>query len=176
MSDDRQLVASLIDVAGLLEDRLGARLRVAGVPSLNASQTRVFLHIHPGSTPSALARSLGVTRQSMQKILAGTEVLDLTFLAPNPSDRRSKLVHLTPLGIDVAGIVSITLDGFVRRMEAGFGTEAIQGLRRLLDTDWTELLATEDQNAYRGPERSRRLSDTTSSRSLERSAATSDTT
>jgi DNA-binding MarR family transcriptional regulator len=52
----------------------------------------------PGLTVAEVGRVVGTTRQSANELIAGMERADLVERRPNPKDRRTQQVHLTPGG------------------------------------------------------------------------------
>ncbi|HEY5651649.1 MAG TPA: MarR family transcriptional regulator [Acidimicrobiia bacterium] len=144
------IVLQLRQASDRLTRRLAERLERAGVPPLAPSQILVLAVLDDADAPPAeLARRFEMSRQSMQKHLDRLGALGFVVLKPNPSDRRSKLVTLTPDGARAAAVVVRLLDGFERRFEAALGSDAIHTLRRVLGADFDAILAT-DQKASGG--------------------------
>jgi DNA-binding MarR family transcriptional regulator len=52
----------------------------------------------PGLTVAEVGRVVGTTRQSANELIAGMERAGLVERRPNPKDRRTQQVHLTPGG------------------------------------------------------------------------------
>jgi DNA-binding MarR family transcriptional regulator len=144
---DAPIVLQLRRASENLTRHLAERLEGSGAPSLTPSQILVFTVLDDaGNPPAELARRLKMSRQSMQKNIERLIDLGMASLEPNPADRRSKLVTLTPRGEQTAAFVSRLLDGFERRLEAALGTESIHTVRRVLSADLDAILAT-GQNA-----------------------------
>lgn len=86
--------------------RLGGRLASAGDAlvgdlGLTSARWQVLATVgfsQGGETVSGIARSLGLARQSVQRVVTETEVDGLVQLVDNPAHRRARLVTLTDPG------------------------------------------------------------------------------
>ena len=133
--------------ASHLEDEVLARLADTGWPALTPNQLLVIASLDDtGTTPAELARRTDMSRQSMQKNLERLAALGLIDVGHHPSDRRSRLVGLSDKGRRFAYETWRLADGFERRLEAAFGSEAVNIARRVLGADLEEILGT-GQNA-----------------------------
>lgn len=131
----------------VFERRLTSRLDEADWPRLTINQVLLFAHLDAeGVTPAELARRMGMSRQSMQKNLDRLGSLGLVTFEPHPRDRRSNLVVRTAEGTRFSRAAAVALDGVERRLEAAFGTDAVNGARRVLTADFDQILQS-DQNA-----------------------------
>ena len=141
------LIFELRRTVDRLESELLARLEATGWPRLTINQVLLFAHLEPdGVTPAALARRMGMSRQSMQKNLDRLEAFGLVEVRAHPQDRRSNLVIHTAEGLAFARAVALVLDGFERRLEAALGTDAVNQARTVLNADLEAILRT-DQKA-----------------------------
>ena len=73
-------------------------------PSVTLAQLAVLGELSRADaamTPIGLARSLGVTKQTMTTTLARLARAGLISIAPDPADRRMKRISLTPQGTQV---------------------------------------------------------------------------
>lgn len=77
-----------------------------------------------------IARKIGVTRQSVQRVADLLVVDELAEYRPNPAHRRAKLLHPTEQGHAAVRRISPAHAALAERLAKGFGTEA---LRRALD-------------------------------------------
>ena len=108
----------------------------AGYPQ-KPSHSAVFAQISPeGSRLSALARGANMTPQAMGELVDELEELGYVERRPDPTDRRAKLIMLTPRGHDCIAAGIATIQGIERRIDQILGTDGHAELRRLL----TELL------------------------------------
>ena len=60
--------------------------------------TLLVVREHPGRTVAEVGRDIGTARQSANELIAGMERAGLVERRPNPKDRRTQQVHLTPAG------------------------------------------------------------------------------
>ena len=79
----RSAVADALDEHGLSVQQYG---------------TLLVVRDHPGRTVAEVGRDVGTARQSATELIAGMERAGLVERRPNPNDRRTQQVHLTPAG------------------------------------------------------------------------------
>lgn len=77
-----------------------------------------------------IARKIGVTRQSVQRVADILVVDELAEYRPNPAHRRAKLLHPTNRGRSAIRRISPAHAAFAERLVGELGTES---LRRALD-------------------------------------------
>ena len=110
----------------------------AGYPQ-KPSHSAVFAQISPeGSRLSALARGANMSPQAMGELVDELEELGYVERRPDPTDRRAKLIMLTPRGHDCIAAGIATIQGIERRIDQILGADGHAELRRLL----TELLTS----------------------------------
>ncbi|WP_420860987.1 MarR family winged helix-turn-helix transcriptional regulator [Algirhabdus cladophorae] len=86
---------------GILEQLSRARLEARLPDGLLVSHFAVINHlirVQDGRTPVELARAFQVAKTTMTHTLGGLEKHGFVELRPNPDDKRSKRVWLTPKG------------------------------------------------------------------------------
>ncbi len=89
--------------AGLMIEDLIARLDAAGFAGLTPAHQAVFENLDPGGTRlTELAARAGITRQSMSELVSVLEQRGYLERRPDPSDRRARIVRLTPAGRQMA--------------------------------------------------------------------------
>ena len=114
----------------------------AGYPQ-KPSHSAVFAQISPeGSRLSALARGANMTPQAMGELVDELEGLGYVERRPDPTDRRAKLIVLTPRGHDCIAAGIATIQGIERRIDQILGADGHAELRRLL-TDLLTSAATD---------------------------------
>jgi DNA-binding MarR family transcriptional regulator len=108
----------------------------AGHP-IKPRYSAVFGQFDPGAPPTRraadLARGAGMSPQAMGELLDEMESLGYLRRDADPSDRRAKLISMTPLGVEAlqAGGQAIGgLEGDIARM---LGDDGRAELRRLLE-------------------------------------------
>ncbi len=110
----------------------------AGYPQ-KPSHSAVFAQISPdGSRLSALARGANMTPQAMGELVDELEELGYVERRPDPTDRRAKLIMLTPRGHACIAAGIATIRGIEARIDQVLGPDGHAELRRLL----TELLTS----------------------------------
>lgn len=108
----------------------------AGFPQ-KPSHSAVFAQISPeGSRLSVLARGANMTPQAMGELVDELEKLGYVERRPDPTDRRAKLIVLTPRGHECIAAGIATIQGIQERIDETLGAQGHAELRRLL----TELL------------------------------------
>lgn len=108
----------------------------AGYPQ-KPSHSAVFAQISPrGSRLSTLARGANMTPQAMGELVDELEQLGYVERRPDPTDRRAKLIMLTPRGHECIAAGIATIQDIEGRIDQLLGAEGHTELRRLL----TELL------------------------------------
>lgn len=96
------LVTLLLRAAHEMVDELVRRVAAAGYPDIRPSDSRVFENLDPGGTRlTELASRARMTHQSMGELVASLEQRGYLERCPDPTDRRARLVGLTPRGREV---------------------------------------------------------------------------
>jgi DNA-binding MarR family transcriptional regulator len=116
--------------------RLRTDLNTRGYPALNQTQLRVLMVLSvASSSPSALARAVGITKQSMHTLLQVLEAEKLVTLAPKPTDRRSVEVKLAPYGDTLMRTARTVLRRLERRLSLEIGLDRVAELDSILRHD-----------------------------------------
>lgn len=104
----------------------------AGYPQ-KPSHSAVFAQIRPeGNRLTDLARGANMTPQAMGELVDELESLGYVERRPDPTDRRAKLIVLTPLGRDCIAAGIATIQGIEARLDQVLGPRGHAQLRRLL--------------------------------------------
>jgi len=104
----------------------------AGFPQ-KPSHSAVFAQISPeGSRLTELARGANMTPQAMGELVDELEALGYVERRPDPSDRRAKLIVLTPRGRECIAAGISTIQGIEERIDQILGPRRHAELRRLL--------------------------------------------
>ena len=112
----------------------------AGFPQ-KPSHSAVFAQIRAdGSRLTELARGANMTPQAMGELVDELEELGYVERRPDPTDRRAKLIVLTPRGRECIDAGIATIQGIEERIDEVLGRRGHAQLRRLLTT----LLAAHD--------------------------------
>jgi DNA-binding MarR family transcriptional regulator len=131
---ERHTLAYRLLLAGDWFDiRLRTELNTRGYPALNQTQLRVMMLLSvSNSSPSALARSVGITKQSMHTLLQVLETEQLVSLAPKSTDRRSVDVKLSPRGDNLMRTTRSALRRLERKLAAEIGLDRVAELDSIL--------------------------------------------
>jgi DNA-binding MarR family transcriptional regulator len=104
----------------------------AGYPQ-KPSHSAVFAQIRPeGSRLTALARGANMSPQAMGELVDELEELGYVDRKPDPTDRRAKLIVLTPRGQECIEAGVATIRGIESRLDDILGLRGHASLRRLL--------------------------------------------
>lgn len=104
----------------------------AGFPQKPA-HSAVFAQIVPeGSRLTDLARGANMSPQAMGELVDELEQLEYVVRHPDPTDRRAKLIVLTPKGRDCMAAGMATIDGIEQQLTERLGERGHRELRRLL--------------------------------------------
>lgn len=104
----------------------------AGYPQ-KPSHSAVFAQIQPdGSRLTALARGANMSPQAMGELVDELEELGYVERKPDPTDRRAKLITLTPRGHECIAAGITTIEGIESRLDETLGPRGHASLKRLL--------------------------------------------
>jgi DNA-binding MarR family transcriptional regulator len=104
----------------------------AGFPQKPA-HSAVFAQIVPeGSRLTDLARGANMSPQAMGELVDELEQLEYVVRHPDPTDRRAKLIVLTPKGRDCIAAGTATIDHIEQQLTERLGERGHRELRRLL--------------------------------------------
>jgi DNA-binding MarR family transcriptional regulator len=105
--------------------------------SLNRAYALVFMHLDAGGTrPAEIARRAGISRQAVGQTVAQMHDQGLIKLAPDPANRRARLVQPTAKGrraLERAGGGAAAAEKALARR---IGAARVKSLREALEQDW----------------------------------------
>src|SRR3954454_815536 len=105
--------------------------------SLARSHALVFSHLDGnGTRPAEIARRAGITHQAVGQTVAQMKDLGLVKLAPDPGNRRARLVQPTAKGrkaLERSGTGSAAPEKVLARR---IGATRVKSLREALEQDW----------------------------------------
>lgn len=132
MSRDANTIALLGQAYSLLGFQIVDGVVGAGYPQKPA-HSAVFAQIRPeGNRLTDLARGANITPQAMGELVDELEELGYVVRVPDPTDRRAKLITLTPRGHDCIDAGRQTIEGIEERITEALGERGHAQLRRLL--------------------------------------------
>ena len=104
---------------------------------LARSHALVFAHLDPeGTRPAEIARRAGISRQAVGQTVAQMKAKGLVKLAPDPTNRRARLVQPTAKGrraLERTGTGSAAAEKVLSRR---IGASRVKSLREALEQDW----------------------------------------
>ncbi|MBU1587951.1 MAG: MarR family transcriptional regulator [Actinobacteria bacterium] len=104
----------------------------AGIP-IKPRYSAVFAQLGPqGARSSALARGANMTPQAMGELVDELEAQGYVVRAPDPADRRAKLVTMTELGVRAVEAAQLTITDIESSLDAALGSAGHDQLRVLL--------------------------------------------
>jgi DNA-binding MarR family transcriptional regulator len=126
----QHLVAEVFDLAGALRREGDAIAKLAG--QTQARWQVMWIAATGRLTVAMIARRLGLTRQSVQRVADMLVDEGLATYDPNPDHQRSPLLTLTPTGHDA--LDAINQHGRERNLQqaASLGDDSVATLRQLL--------------------------------------------
>jgi DNA-binding MarR family transcriptional regulator len=131
------LALALLKASDWFNDALLRRLHANGWPTVTRSHSLVFANLDPaGTRPAELARRLGITRQSMQKLLQAMVELDLVEVSVDDRDARATVVHLTAAGKVLMKSARRELALLERELARRIGMQNVDALRSVLALSW----------------------------------------
>jgi len=131
------LAAELLRAADWFNDALLERLSAAGWPPLTRNQAQVFpLLGEQGVSQSEIARRLGITRQSVNVLVADLIDADILAKTPDAADARVTVIVLTEAGQRLASDARDILGHLERVLADRIGAEVTDALRIGLAADW----------------------------------------
>ncbi len=100
---DRPPLIALVDRANrTLQADMVRQAHERGYPQVKQAHNAVFSTLGGGGAKASdMAARAGITRQSMGEIVREMTTLGILTTAPDPLDRRAKLVTYTPEGIEL---------------------------------------------------------------------------
>jgi MarR family transcriptional regulator for hemolysin len=123
----------LVDAARLLRLQIDRALEGAGLDlTAGEARTLAYVSLYPAFRQTALAAQMNVEPMTLVTFLDKLESRDLVVREPDPTDRRAKIVQLTP---DAQPTLEQVL-GISRKVQKGalqdFSPDEVERLRTLL--------------------------------------------
>jgi DNA-binding MarR family transcriptional regulator len=129
-----ELGSLLTDVQAALVEEAQRRVHAAGYTDVRASHDCVFRFLEPegGTRLRALADRSGMTPQSIGEHVDELERLGYVERVADPSDRRAKLIRLTPRGRAFMAVGGNALADVIDEWGEAIGERSLAQLRKLL--------------------------------------------
>ncbi|MEV4611096.1 MarR family winged helix-turn-helix transcriptional regulator [Kitasatospora sp. NPDC049258] len=133
MSDGELLSGTALTVFRLNGQLLEVSERLARPAGLTAAWWQVLGAVLPEPLPVAgIARAMGITRQSVQRIADLLVAKGLAGYLPNPAHRTAKLLTPTELGREAVGRIGPAHADLAGRLAAELGPEGFADTLRVL--------------------------------------------
>lgn len=117
-----------------MEQRVLMALPESGFGDITVAQARIVAQIDTAGTRlTELAKRAEVTKQTASFLVDQIERTGYVERAPDPSDRRARLVRLTERGQRVADFANSVADRVQQEWSAHLGPEAMRNLRQTLN-------------------------------------------
>ena len=91
-----------------------------------------FIGRHPGLTVGALMDLLGITKQSLHRVLGELLARGIVTQRPGPVDRRERLLELSESGRAIEREITEAQRAFIAATYRNAGASAVEGFRRVL--------------------------------------------
>jgi DNA-binding MarR family transcriptional regulator len=147
----RPIAALLNEVKVAAVRKLFQRLGQEGFEHVREGHGCVFgfIDIQHGSRLTELAERAGLTKQAVGEAATELERLGYVERVPDPSDRRAKIIKLTPSGVDACLTGRRIFAEIEREWAEELGEELVAGMR-----DAAERIAAAEREAASGRPRS----------------------
>ncbi|WP_035715452.1 MarR family winged helix-turn-helix transcriptional regulator [Azorhizobium doebereinerae] len=124
----------LFEVARLYRARTERAFEQAGLGITSGeARTLVYVNQHPGLRQTALAEKMNVEPMTLVASLDRLEAHDLVRREPDPSDRRAKLVNLTPSAAPLmARITAVAAEARAETLQ-GLSDDQVAAFRATLE-------------------------------------------
>ncbi|MFT5576262.1 MAG: DNA-binding MarR family transcriptional regulator [Bermanella sp.] len=90
--------------------------------------------------PAQLARNLGVSRQAIHQLLQGMKEDGVLELAPDPSDKRAKVVQFSAASEGIRKAAESAISAIENELAERIGKQVFENLKMALRIDWGELV------------------------------------
>ena len=133
------MIVPLLEAFEWFDEGLQRSLKHAGWPALTRPESMVMMHVQLNIVrPADIARSLRLTRQAVHATVATLVERGVFRLAPDPTDRRIRIVELTDMGQAMRQDAQLIVAALTAQLEQRVGARRIAALREALVGDWGE--------------------------------------
>jgi DNA-binding MarR family transcriptional regulator len=137
MHGAQTLIIPLLQAFFWFDDGLQAYLQARGWTEVTRPESMVMASVIVGiHKPSEIARSLGVTRQSIHATINQMVARGMLALVTDPSDGRAKLVVLSEVGQSMRKDADSAIGDLVNELRRRIGTRNVENLIKAFSADW----------------------------------------
>jgi DNA-binding MarR family transcriptional regulator len=116
-----------------VRDHISDAVKEAGYVDVNRSHVSLFRHPGlDGTRPTQLADEMQISKQAVNDLLRDLERLGYIRRDVDPSDKRSRLIRLTPKGIELEDAIRLAAREAETRLERELGPKAFGSFRAAL--------------------------------------------
>lgn len=127
----------LLSAVYWFDEALQAGLSARGWSTVSRIQSLVLANMASGvDRAGQLARNLGVSRQSMSQTLAEMKALGLIDIAPDPTDRRARVVRFSASSAPLRDDAVTTLRVIEATLASRIGDRRVAALKDAAAADW----------------------------------------
>ena len=120
--------------------------RAGGFDDLNPAHVGLFRHPGlDGRRLTDIAQQMQITKQSVHELIGHLEACGYLTREPDPTDRRARIVALTPKGRRLEGVIHEAAGNAERQIAAILGARRFTELQQALETLIAELPPTDDE-------------------------------
>ncbi len=131
----------LVEVARLYRARTERAFEQAGLGLTSGeARTLVYVNRQPGVRQSVLAEAMNVEPMTLVASLDRLEAMALVQRAPDPSDRRAKLIHLLPAAMPLIARITATAAAARADVLTGLSDAEVAAFRHALEHMRTNLV------------------------------------
>jgi DNA-binding MarR family transcriptional regulator len=116
-----------------VRDHIDEAVKAAGYVDLNRAHVSLFRHpTLDGMRPTDLADEVQLSKQAVNDLLGDLEHQGYIRREVDPTDRRSRLIRLTPRGMKLEDTVRLAARDAERQLERELGRERFRSFREAL--------------------------------------------
>ena len=131
------LLALTLNAFYWVDDSLQNLLKKKGWPDITRFQSQVLTCLGDGLLrTSDIARHMGVSRQVVNRCVNELVDLGIIELAPDPDDKRAKVITPTAQGMRIIPLAAESLATIEKALEERIGARDLQKLRSILEAPW----------------------------------------
>jgi DNA-binding MarR family transcriptional regulator len=131
------LMINLVSAVYWFDEALQAGLDARGWSSVTRSQSLILANLATGVNRAVnLARNLGVSRQAMSQMLAEMEERGLITVAPDPNDKRARVVSFSAQSAGVRDDAIMILKVLEATLATRIGAQRFNALKDAVAADW----------------------------------------